>query len=60
MNDATDASARAQPWARVMASCLLAELTRPPMLGCDACCRLRHRGRRELAGEFAARLVSFR
>ena len=58
MNDATDVSARAQPWARVTPSCLLAVFTCPSVLRGDACCWLRHRGSRELAGEFPARLVS--
>src|SRR5215469_9487753 len=44
MNDATDASARAQRWARVTASCLLVVFTCPPDLRCDACCWLRHSG----------------
>src|SRR6201997_2394723 len=60
MNDATDASARAQPWTRVTASCLLAVFTCPPVLRCDVCCRLRHRRGRERTGDFPARPVSVR
>src|SRR5437773_7658978 len=50
MNDATDASARAQPWARVTASCLFSVFTCPPAR-VDACYWMRHRGQREMTGD---------
>src|SRR5437588_2857002 len=61
MNDATDASARAQRWAPLTASCLLVVFTCPPSVCvCDACCWTDTAASRELTGEFAGRLVSVR